>query len=108
MIGGRPKPKIEFLEETAAVVGIRRELAAADRAAGVAINEMRACERNLHYHLDRARELQAMLQVQLDRRNPLRRELSSARDRMVDEDEEKRRMAFRLKITRAARTREEG
>lgn len=107
MIGGRPRPKIEFLEETPAVVGIRRELAAADRAAGVAINEMRACERNLHFHLERTRELQTMLEQQMDRRNARRRELGSARDRMVDEDEEKRRLAFRIKITRAARTRED-
>ena len=85
MIGGhngKPKPKVtDFLQETVAVVELRRELQAAERAAGVAFVEYRSCRKNFEFHLQRVTELQKMLATQMDRRRPERRELGSPANR---------------------------
>jgi hypothetical protein len=60
--------KFEFLAETNAILTLRREADALDRAAGVSFRESRACEASALYFLKQRRDLEAKLRGQLDRR----------------------------------------
>lgn len=58
----------DYLGETIAVAHIRREIAKAEQAAGLALIETRGCEANFRRWVERIAELNAMLAVQMDRR----------------------------------------
>jgi hypothetical protein len=57
------------------VIELERDLAAADRAAATAHREMRACELNFHYHLERVRFFLVEIEKKKDRRRAASREL---------------------------------
>ncbi|MCX7429212.1 MAG: hypothetical protein NTW96_26745 [Planctomycetia bacterium] len=60
--------KITFLEETLAVLQLRREAARLDQRVALAFKEARSCEANAVYQLGQLRDLEAKLQTQMDRR----------------------------------------
>jgi hypothetical protein len=52
---------------------LKRDIAAADRAAANGLREMRACEKSMHFFLDQAMALNRKLAEVQDRRDPGRR-----------------------------------
>jgi len=58
----------KFMEDTNAILALRREADALDRAAGVSFRESRACEKSALYFLEQRSAIEAKLKIQLDRR----------------------------------------